>query len=168
MSTTKLDPPLVSTSKRAPLSVYTQAHHDTQTAALIEAHPQSLPRNIQPQKSKPEKQKLPLAFCPTCQMLLRATSGNPLSIGCKKCGYKQQLDQNVVFDAKQAYRHNEIAVLNKEEQHLRTYPIVQSICEKCGNMESETWTVAVGSEGATSAWVFLRCTSCGYTHREVG
>jgi DNA-directed RNA polymerase subunit M/transcription elongation factor TFIIS len=167
MSATKLDPPQVSTSKRAPLSVYTEAHLDTQSAALIEAYPQRLYRNIQPPKIKTDKQKPPLSFCPTCQMLLKITSSHPLALKCKKCGYKQELDQNVVFNAKQTYQHNEIAVLEKEEQ-LRTYPIVQAICEKCGKTESETWTVAVGSEGAISSWVFLRCISCGNTRREVG
>lgn len=167
MSVTELDPPQVSTPKRIPLSVCTEAHLDAQSAALIEDNPQRLPRNIQPLKTKSNKHKIPLSFCPTCQMLLKATSSRPLALKCKKCGYKQQLDNNIVFEAKQTYQHNEIAILNKEE-NLRTYPIVQAICEKCGKTESETWTIAVGSEGATSAWVFLRCTSCGYTRREVG
>jgi DNA-directed RNA polymerase subunit M/transcription elongation factor TFIIS len=162
MSAIKLDPPQVSTPKRAPLSARTEAQLDTQTAALIEAHPL---RNIQPLQTKPEKQ--PLSFCPTCQMLLKVSISQPLSLKCKKCGYKQQLDHSLVINAKQTYHHNEIAVLDKEEQ-LRTYPIVQATCEKCGKTKSETWSVAVGSEGATSAWVFLRCTNCGHTRREVG
>jgi DNA-directed RNA polymerase subunit M/transcription elongation factor TFIIS len=168
MSTSKCDSQQVLASKGGPKLTTSEAHQDTHAVALIEVNPQRLKRNIQPLKSKIEKQKQPLTFCPTCQMLLRTTLNQPTSLRCKKCGYKKELHSNIVVNAKQVYHQNEIAVLGKAEEHLRTYPIVQVICEKCGKKESETWSVAVGSEGAISAWIFLRCTSCGFTRREVG
>jgi DNA-directed RNA polymerase subunit M/transcription elongation factor TFIIS len=115
-----------------------------------------------------EKQKQPLKFCPTCQMLLHATA-RPLALRCKKCGYKAILEQAIVVDAKQTHRHtSEIAVIDKEKASLRTHPIVQAFCERCGKTESETWAIEVGSEGAVSSWVFLKCTHCGFIRREMG
>jgi DNA-directed RNA polymerase subunit M/transcription elongation factor TFIIS len=61
--------------------------------------------------------------------------------------------------------HGEIAVLNHKEANLRTLPVVSAVCSVCQNRTSETWTMAIGSEG-TSAVTFLRCTACGHTRRE--
>ncbi len=160
MSTQKLD------QTRAVL-VTTEAATKRQTAALTEQYLTALHRSIKAPSGNREKQKQLLRFCPVCQMLLRKVESRPTSLRCKKCGYKTQLEQATVLDAKQLH-HNEIAVIDKEKENLYTYPIVQALCEKCGKKESETWAIAVGSEGSISAWVFLRCVHCGFTRREVG
>ncbi len=163
MSTTKLE---LQTQASVPLLVTAQAKTKHQPAALTEEYPAGLIRSI---KSPNRKQNQPLSFCPTCQMLLRVAESCPSSLRCKKCGYKAKLEHAVVFDAKHSHqRASEIAVIDQEEAGLHTYPIVQANCERCGKTESETWTIAVGSEGSISAWVFLRCVHCGFTRREVG
>ena len=45
-------------------------------------------------------------------------------------------------------------MIDKKESGLRTFPVVRVICPACGKTESETWTVAVGSEGTTLVDVF--------------
>jgi DNA-directed RNA polymerase subunit M/transcription elongation factor TFIIS len=137
----------------------------TQLPALIEdytVHP-----TIQSPNSTLEKHNQPLSFCPTCKMLLRTTA-DPQLLRCKKCGYKKALDRVVVFDVKRSKHYGEIAVIDLEKGSLRTHPVVQAICEKCGKTESETWAIPVGSEGTVSSWVFLKCVSCGFIKREVG
>jgi len=171
MSTNKLDLEIqVSANPIAPLLVAAQAktnHQLSQTAALTEGY--MAQRSIQPPNRNLERQKQLLRFCPTCKMLLRNTTSAPSTLRCKKCGYKTTLDHVVVFDSKHSNQnYSEIAVIDQEKSSLRTHPLVQAVCEKCGKTESETWTVAVGSEGTVSAWVFLRCISCGFIKREVG
>jgi DNA-directed RNA polymerase subunit M/transcription elongation factor TFIIS len=170
MSKTQLDlQTQTSTIQIVPLLVPAEAtikHLNHQTAALTEEY--SAPRSIQPPNRSIDKPKQHLNFCPTCKMLLRTTASSPSTLRCKKCGYKVTLDPAVFFDAKRSHQHGEIAVIDHEKGSLRTHPIVQAICDKCGNTESETWTIAVGSEGTVSSWVFLRCIKCGFMSREVG
>ncbi len=167
MSTTKLDQPQASATQLVPLLVPTEATTKHPTAALTEEYPTGLLRSIHPQNLKNPKQ--PLNFCPKCGMLLRTTTSAPATLRCKKCGYKTELEHTIAVDTSHSRKHpDEIAVIDQEKSNLRTYPIVQAICEKCGRTESETWTVATGSEGSVSAWVFLRCVHCGFTRREVG
>jgi DNA-directed RNA polymerase subunit M/transcription elongation factor TFIIS len=101
-------------------------------------------------------------------MLLKTTTDSPSTLICKKCGYNTTLNHAILFEAKLSGQHSEIAVIDREKRNLNTYPIVQTICEKCGKTESETWAIAVGSEGTTSALTFLRCVHCGFTRRELG
>jgi DNA-directed RNA polymerase subunit M/transcription elongation factor TFIIS len=155
-----------STAQLAPLLAAAEATTKPPAAALTEQTPallRSIPQNRNPQKPKP-----PLRFCPMCQTLLRAVASSPASLKCKKCGYKAALDHAPLLEARLHKRPNEIAVIDKEEANLHTHPIVQATCERCGKTESETWTIAVGSEGRVSAWVFLKCTHCGFIRREAG
>jgi DNA-directed RNA polymerase subunit M/transcription elongation factor TFIIS len=165
MSTTKLDH---QTQASVPLLVTAEAKTKHQPAALTEQYPVDLARSIQPPNRNVEKQNPPLSFCPTCQMLLRVVGGYPSTLRCKKCGYKTKLDHAVFNTVHSHQQASEIAVIDKEKASLHTHPIVQATCEKCGKTESETWTIAVGSEGTVSSWVFLKCTNCGFIRREVG
>lgn len=171
MSANKLDSETqISASLMVPLLLPAEAktkHQITQTAALTEEY--KAYRSNQPVSVNLKKQKQTLSFCPTCKMLLRTTANSPSSLKCKKCDYKITIDPTIVFDATNSHqRAGEIAVIDREKGNLRTHPIVQAICEKCGKTESETWTIAVGSEGTTGALTFLRCVKCGFTRREVG
>ncbi len=124
------------------------------------------------ENAKFAKQKLTISFCPKCKMLLRSVESSPSSLRCKRCGYHLKLGEHVVYGGKAVganQRANEIAVIDQDKSRsLHTFPIVQATCDRCGKTESETWTIAVGSEGTTSAVVFLKCTHCGFTRREVG
>jgi DNA-directed RNA polymerase subunit M/transcription elongation factor TFIIS len=171
MSTTKLDlQTQASATQTIPLLVPAEAktnHPINQPAALTEEN--RVHRSIQPPNRNLEKQKQLLSFCPTCKMLLRAVENRPYLLKCKKCGYRAEPEHKPLIDGKHSHRSvNEIAVIDEEKANLRTHSIVQALCEKCGKTESETWTIAVGSEGTTSALTFLRCTQCGFTRREVG
>jgi DNA-directed RNA polymerase subunit M/transcription elongation factor TFIIS len=174
MSTTKLGSKN-SASRLIPLIAPTQAtikHLSTLSEALNEEYPANIgaAKNLQTINKKLKQNNL-ISFCPTCQMLLKVAKDYPPSLKCKKCGYRQKLQQEVIFGKKLGVHGpglEGIAVIDKEKSDLRTYPIVHAICEKCSKTESETWTVAVGSEGTTSALTFLRCTNCGFTRREVG
>jgi DNA-directed RNA polymerase subunit M/transcription elongation factor TFIIS len=153
----------------APLLVAADATIKHQPAELKLETPTRLTGGIQFLKRTREKQKQPLRFCPTCQMLLHATASHPSALRCKKCDYKTTLEHATVVNAQQTYRQtSEIAVIDKETAGLRIHPIVQAVCERCRKTASETWTIEVGSEGTVSSWVFLKCTHCGFIRREMG
>ncbi len=109
-----------------------------------------------------------MRFCPKCGALLELGNGKSAEIFCRKCKYRTKLQQERILEKRTIASHRirtEIAVLGAEESKLRTLPLVRTICPACNNDASETWTVAIGSEG-THGITFLRCTACGYTSRE--
>jgi DNA-directed RNA polymerase subunit M/transcription elongation factor TFIIS len=111
-----------------------------------------------------------MSFCPKCGKLLKVFHSRTPALKCGKCGYKTtnlNLNRIIQYVHKPIHRNSEeIAALDKNELGgLRTYPIVHNVCHSCGKTESETWTVAVGSEGNTSM-TFFRCVACGHTERE--
>ncbi len=179
MSTTKTGSNTALTSQN-PILVSAEAKTEHQTATLTGEYTadfqastplENSAQGYQSVNNSFERQKLTISFCPKCKMLLRMVASNPSSLRCKKCGYHLKLGHHVVFGGKTPaanQRLPEIAVIDKEKGNLHTFPIVTATCERCGKTESETWTVAVGSEGTTSALTFLRCTHCGFTRREVG
>lgn len=170
MSTTKVD-----STSQIPPQAPTQAGTNPETSALNEGYlanfQASTPLGSYQSNIKTDKQRLNLSFCPKCKMLLRTINNNPSTLRCKKCGYHLKLGHHAVYGGKTlaSNKHSDkIAVIDKENGNLHTFPVVQAICERCGKTESETWTIAVGSEGTVSALVFLRCVNCGFTRREVG
>jgi DNA-directed RNA polymerase subunit M/transcription elongation factor TFIIS len=108
-------------------------------------------------------------FCPKCGKLIKVVKKSLPALQCPKCGYKTNFKTDSILSFKpKAPNHsrNEIAVIDKKASGLRTFPTVGVICRACGKAGSETWTIAVGSEGTTSSLTFFKCTSCGYTKRE--
>jgi len=108
-------------------------------------------------------------FCPKCQSVLELMHGKSAEIHCRKCHYRAKLANDRILKRKidpSVANRLEIAVVDKQESKLRTFPVIQVICSKCDNNTSETWSMAIGSEGTTGV-TFLRCTACGYTRREV-
>jgi DNA-directed RNA polymerase subunit M/transcription elongation factor TFIIS len=108
------------------------------------------------------------SFCPKCEALLELAHGKSAEVYCRKCKYRAKVQQKRVLERKIDASNNirkEIAVLDSEESKLRTFPVVHAICSECNNDVSETWTMAIGSEG-TAGVTFLRCTVCGHTRRE--
>jgi DNA-directed RNA polymerase subunit M/transcription elongation factor TFIIS len=165
MSTTKL---AIQTQSALALIITEEAPAKHQTTTFN----QQTPALLHPSKEELNNQNVqrrPLRFCPVCKTLLRTVESRPMSLRCKACGYRANVEQTLVLQTKPIQqRPSEIAVIDKEKASLYTQTVVQATCERCGKNESETWTVSVGSEGAVSAWVFLKCTSCGFTRREVG
>jgi DNA-directed RNA polymerase subunit M/transcription elongation factor TFIIS len=108
------------------------------------------------------------SFCPKCEALLELAHGKSAEVYCRKCKYRAKVQQKRVLERKIDASNNirrEIAVLDSEDSKLRTFPVVHAICSECNNDASETWTVAIGSEGTTGV-TFLRCAACGHTRRE--
>jgi DNA-directed RNA polymerase subunit M len=85
---------------------------------------------------------------------------------CPKCGHKRVAKKSAKEVAK-SIKHptkERITVIAKEHQ-IRTMPIANVACPKCGNNTAYTWQVQTrsGDEGATQ---FFRCTKCDHTFRE--
>jgi len=107
-------------------------------------------------------------FCPKCQSVLELTHGESAEIRCRKCHHRTKLANTWILKRKidpSLANRLEIVVVDKQESKLRTFPVIHAICSECKNNTSETWTMAIGSEGTTGV-TFLRCTACGYTQRE--
>ena len=108
-------------------------------------------------------------FCPKCQSVLELVHGKSAEIHCEKCHYRAKLlANNWILKRKidpSVANRLEIAVVDRQEAKLRTFPVIHVICSECNNNTSETWTMAMGSQGTTGV-TFLRCTACGYTRRE--
>ncbi len=112
-------------------------------------------------------------FCPNCGKMLKIVKNNLPVLQCTKCGYKDQTEYSETNKPPKSRiangEHKTIGIVDeKEVSKLRTLPTIKSVCSKCGGDESETWSIVVGSEGASSTLTFFKCTSCGYTRREIG
>ena|SRR3990170_8414785 len=111
-----------------------------------------------------------MKFCPKCGAILTIIHQSRASLKCVKCGYTEKLQKNAWTEKRTLHNDDrgvrEVAVLGREETKLRTFPVVNVKCERCGKNESESWAIEVGSQG-TSSITFFRCTSCGHTRREV-
>lgn len=110
-----------------------------------------------------------LEFCPKCGTRLtpnRKGKKKVLVLRCPKCGFEkkvgERLERAVVT---QRGGKEDIAVIGRKEQDLRTLPTIRIECPKCGNMSAYVWQVQ--TRGADESMTqFFRCTKCGYTFRE--
>jgi len=115
-----------------------------------------------------------MEFCPKCGTRLVPKKGKnekkeSLTLVCPKCSYKRQIvGGEVTPKVAKIIRHNpqqQVAVIGKEEQKLRTLPTVRIECPKCGNNTAYVWQVQTRGADESSTQ-FLRCRKCGYTFRE--
>ena len=113
-----------------------------------------------------------MEFCPKCGTRLVPTrkkneSGEEkVFLTCPKCGYEKTA-KTLIPVSRQIERSPQdfIVVIGKEEQKLRTLPIVTIECPKCGNNQAYVWQVQ--TRGADESMTqFFRCTKCNYTFRE--
>jgi DNA-directed RNA polymerase subunit M len=58
-----------------------------------------------------------------------------------------------------------VVVIGREEQKIRTLPKTKVDCPKCGHKEAYYWLVQTRGADESSTQ-FFRCTSCGTTWRE--
>lgn len=91
---------------------------------------------------------------------------NVLVLRCPKCGFEKKigsgLERAVLV---QQGGKEDIAVIGRKEQDLRTLPTIRVECPKCGNRLAYVWQVQ--TRGADESMTqFFRCTKCGYTFRE--
>jgi DNA-directed RNA polymerase subunit M len=109
-----------------------------------------------------------MEFCPNCGTRLIYKAKSKVNLYCTRCKYKSGFSGIKYLKVKPATtkRYDTgIAVLDKQLQKLRTFPIVNLACQKCEGRKVETWTMAFGSEDNSQA-TFFRCTSCRHTWRE--
>jgi len=115
-----------------------------------------------------------MEFCPKCGTRLvpkkvKSEKKESLTLTCPKCGYKKRMaSEKTTPKVAKVIQHNpqqQVAVISKEEQKLRTLPTVRIECPKCGNNTAYVWQVQTRGADESSTQ-FLRCTKCGYTFRE--
>jgi DNA-directed RNA polymerase subunit M len=106
-----------------------------------------------------------MEFCPSCEkrMVLKRTKDGSIFI-CPVCKCKKTLDSSATVKAVTPKSREQIVVIGKEDQGLKTSPTASIKCPKCENNLAYTWQVQTraGDEGATQ---FFRCTKCGHTFR---
>lgn len=110
-------------------------------------------------------------FCPKCGSILQTAKKGSSTLRCPKCKYQKPmgLEESNKKISLQLGKAAEIAVIDRsKEAKLRLLPTIHVVCEKCGNTESETWTVEAADETVHSAITFFRCTKCKTTRRESG
>ena len=113
-----------------------------------------------------------MEFCPECGMRLVSRrdkkSKKPVFyLACPKCGYKRETGEKPSVTPK-TIDHSvdaSIAIIDKEQQKLRTLPTVRIECPKCGNNTAYAWQVQTRGTDESSTQ-FFRCTKCNYTFRE--
>jgi DNA-directed RNA polymerase subunit M len=111
-----------------------------------------------------------MEFCPKCGTRLTPTKKKKkdkvtLILSCPKCGYKKPTAPITEPQIIEHKPQEQIAVIGKEEQKLRTLPTVRIECPKCGNMKAYVWQVQTRGTDESSTQ-FFRCTKCNYTYRE--
>lgn len=112
-----------------------------------------------------------MEFCPDCGTRLTSVRKKEegktvLRLICKKCGYKKPGKHNPADDAKKInHPKKEVITVIGKEDDVRTMPIQEIACPKCGNNTAYFWQVQTrgGDEGST---LFFRCTKCDFTFRQ--
>jgi DNA-directed RNA polymerase subunit M len=56
-------------------------------------------------------------------------------------------------------------VVDRGDSDIRTNPVAQVECPKCGNISAETWSLQTRSADEPTT-IFFRCTKCAHTWRE--
>ncbi|MBO0887509.1 transcription factor S [Candidatus Bathyarchaeota archaeon] len=105
-----------------------------------------------------------MQFCPKCgSTLLPSKMEKKVFMACAKCGYTSNRADKVV--SKLSHERENIIVLGREEQKIRTLPKTKADCPKCNNHEAFYWMVQTRGADESSTQ-FFRCTNCGATWRE--
>jgi DNA-directed RNA polymerase subunit M len=103
-------------------------------------------------------------FCPKCGLALLPTKKlKAVVLSCPKCGYETKRSDRTVQRLEQ--QKENVVVIGREEQKIRTLPKTKMDCPKCGHKEAYYWLVQTRGADESSTQ-FFRCTSCGTTWRE--
>jgi DNA-directed RNA polymerase subunit M len=85
---------------------------------------------------------------------------------CPKCGYEKPMEGSALPPkVVEPVSQDQIIVIGKKEQKLKTLPTTTIGCPKCGNNLAYVWQVQTRSADESSTQ-FFRCTKCNYTFRE--
>jgi len=79
-----------------------------------------------------------------------------LLLSCPKCGHEKRATRPMTTVSKIIERSSQerIAVIEKQEQKLRTLPTVRIECSKCGNSLAYAWIVQIQKVGRIFNTVF--------------
>ena len=110
-----------------------------------------------------------MEFCPECDtrlVLRRKEDVKGAFLACPKCGFEKPAEAPITTSTVLGSPpEDQIIVIGKKEQRLRTLPTVAIECPKCGNNLAYVWQVQTRGADESSTQ-FFRCTKCGYTFRE--
>jgi DNA-directed RNA polymerase subunit M len=107
-----------------------------------------------------------MEFCPDCgtRLVMKQKEEENGFFECPKCGYKKsgKLKPHVMNASEDK---DQIIIIGKKEQKLKTIPTVNIECPKCNNNLVYAWQVQTRGADESSTQ-FFRCTKCKYTFRE--
>jgi len=110
-----------------------------------------------------------MEFCPECDtrlVLKRKKNTKGAFLACPKCGFEKPAATLITAPKVPGSKPKEqIIVIGKKEQKLRTLPTVAIECPKCANNLAYVWQVQTRGADESSTQ-FFRCTKCSYTFRE--
>jgi transcription factor S len=100
-----------------------------------------------------------MEFCPKCGSVLVEKRKK---YGCANCSYTAKGKIKIESNEKMKKRQ-EVGVIKDKDTDI--FPVINSVCPKCGNKEAYFWTAQTraGDEAETK---FFRCTKCKHTWRE--
>jgi DNA-directed RNA polymerase subunit M len=105
-----------------------------------------------------------LRFCPKCgSRLVPVKKAKSIVLSCPSCEYETRKPERSIQPVKTEKEN--IIVIGREEQKIRTLPKMKVECPKCGHMEAFYWLVQTRGADESSTQ-FFRCASCGATWRE--
>jgi len=105
-----------------------------------------------------------LRFCPKCgARLVPVKKAKSIVLSCPSCEYETRKPEKSVQQLR-AEKEN-IIVIGREEQKIRTLPKMKVECPKCGHKEAFYWLVQTRGADESSTQ-FFRCASCATTWRE--
>jgi len=110
-----------------------------------------------------------MEFCPRCGSRLvpkQKKDTKETYLACSKCSYRKPGDATAAAPKVSPVEpQNQIIVISKKEQKLRTLPTIAVECPKCSNNSAYVWQVQTRGADESSTQ-FFRCTKCSYTFRE--
>jgi DNA-directed RNA polymerase subunit M len=112
-----------------------------------------------------------LDFCPDCKtrmMPLKKKHARTVTLilSCPKCGNEKKYTRpSSPITTDRNLPTENLVIIGKKEQQLRTTPKFIIDCPKCGNKRAYGWMVHLGRLEQSSTQ-FYRCTKCNYTFRD--
>lgn len=102
-----------------------------------------------------------MMFCPKCGALLMPKKNKNI-LTCS-CGYANKEKVSIKL-SEEIEQKNKIEVMDQNDD-LKTLPLTDSECPKCGHEKARFWTTQTRSADEAET-KFLRCEKCGNVWRD--